>query len=328
MLDEVLLFIEKHEFIIITTHDPADPDGLGAELTFACILQNMQKNFKIINASPIPPIYKFVDKNNTVESWDSNLHSALLKKSALLIVDTSDEYTIGKMRDIIGMVKETFYLDHHESATKSTLRGYSDYSAASVSQLAVETAMMAGIALDQQAAIAAYAGMVYDSGYFSYQKTSRQTFAIAFYLVNKGVVPYQVYRELSESASTGALLLHKQVFSSLELYLGGRVAVQILRKEDLLKTGAYYEDAETFINVPLKAKDIEVSILIKENTEGKVRCSMRSKGKVNVSKIAQGFSGGGHVSAAGFRSNMDIDKTIEVMLKPLVEKIEMQLDCL
>jgi phosphoesterase RecJ-like protein len=138
------------------------------------------------------------------------------------------------------------------------------------------------------------------------------------------VVPYEVYRELNESAAPGALLLKRQVLSSLEIRAGGRAAVLVLRKEDLESTGANFEDAENFINIPLRVKEISVSILVKENREGKVRCSLRSKGTGNVSKIARLFGGGGHVTAAGFRSSSGIEDTLKQALEkiePLLEKI-------
>jgi phosphoesterase RecJ-like protein len=100
------------------------------------------------------------------------------------------------------------------------------------------------------------------------------------------------------------------------------VAVQILRKEDLEASQASFEDAENFINVPLRSRDIMVSVLVKENREGQIRCSLRSKGKVNVSKIAQSFGGGGHVSAAGFKSKDSIEETLSRVL----EKITVFLD--
>jgi phosphoesterase RecJ-like protein len=116
--------------------------------------------------------------------------------------------------------------------------------------------------------------------------------------------------------------LQKQVLSTLELRNGGRTAVQILRKEDLETSRASIEDAENFINVPLRSRDIMVSVLVKENREGQIRCSLRSKGKVNVSKIAQVFGGGGHVSAAGFKSKAGIEETLSGVL----EKITAVLD--
>jgi phosphoesterase RecJ-like protein len=96
----------------------------------------------------------------------------------------------------------------------------------------------------------------------------------------------------------------------------------ILRREDLAATGALFEDAESFVNIPIKSKGVLVSILVKENEEGKIRCSLRSKGAVNVSKIAQWFSGGGHALAAGFRSDATLEETMEQVLEKTKEAFE------
>jgi phosphoesterase RecJ-like protein len=320
MLDRILTFIDRHQSFILTTHDPADADGLGAELVFAAILKSKGKGCRIINASPIPENFLFMDPARQVERRDEG--AGLDGQSALLIVDTSDEYNIGAMRDIIGTVGEVFVVDHHEPKPLCTLSGLVDSGAAATCEMAVEIARAAGTALDPVTARAAYAGLVYDTGFFAYSKTTLRTVTAARELVMAGAVPYEVYRWLNENASTGTLLLHKRVFSSLELYAGGRIAVQVLRKEDLEAAGARFEDAEGFINVPMRSRDIEVSILIKESPEGKVRCSLRSKSRVNVSKIAQDFGGGGHVSAAGFRSDDNIAET----LRAVIAKTSAQLD--
>jgi phosphoesterase RecJ-like protein len=322
MLDQVLAFLDKHRSFILTTHDPADADGLGAELVFAALLKGRGKECRIINAAPMPEIFAFMDPARLVEQWDGDAHWDLLEKSALLIVDTSDEYNIGIMKNIIGRAREIFVVDHHEPKPLCTLTGLIDSGAAATCELAVEIAEAAGISLDPVIARAAYSGLVYDTGFFAYSKTTLRTFTAARRLLEQGAVPYEVYQWLNENASTGALLLQKQVFSTLELYAGGAVAAQIMRKEDLRDCGARFEDAEGFINAPMRAREITVSVLIKETPEGKVRCSLRSRGTVNVSKIAQDFGGGGHVSAAGFRS----EKGIEETLKAVIAKIETHLD--
>jgi phosphoesterase RecJ-like protein len=65
-----------------------------------------------------------------------------------------------------------------------------------------------------------------------------------------------------------------------------------------------------------------VSVLVKQNMEGQIRCSLRSKGEVNVSKIAQSFGGGGHVSAAGFRSKDSIEDTLAKALAKIDSALE------
>jgi phosphoesterase RecJ-like protein len=282
----------------------------------------MNKTVRIINMSPVPERFAFIDPQGLIEVWDVEKHGDIPEQSALVILDTADEFNTGGMINILPQFREVFVVDHHELRHNSLLDGYIEPRAASTCEMIVELAESLGIAPDLYSARAAFAGISYDSGSFAYSKTSAQTLKAALLLVNMGVNPYEIYGALNESAPISALLLQKQVFSTLEIHAGGRVAVQILRKEDLHSTGANFEDAESFINIPLKSKDIVASILIKENKEGRIRCSLRSKGQVNVSKIAQYFSGGGHVMAAGFKSTLSIEETLTQVLK----KIETMLD--
>jgi len=96
-----------------------------------------------------------------------------------------------------------------------------------------------------------------------------------------------------------------------------------MTKKDLEETNAAYEDAENFINIPFQIKEIEVSILIKQNREGLVRCSLRSKGKVNVSLLAQQFSGGGHKMAAGFKSSLGLEETRTMVIQKVLAALGM-----
>ena len=321
MFEKLLSFFDRHQSFILTTHDPADADGLGAELVFAAVLKKQGKTFRIINAAPVPALFRFMDTGGLVEQWDAEKHGSLSGQSALIILDTSDEYHIGCMKETLTQVQEVFAFDHHEPKPRAKLSGIIESSAASTSELAVELAAFAGVDLEPQTATAAYTGIVYDSGFFAYSKTSLRTFRAAVKTLEWGAVPNYVYRQLMENASSGTLLLQKRSFSTLELYNSGRIAVQILRKEDLAAAGAHFEDAETFVNMPLKSKEVEVSLLVKETPGGEVRCSLRSKGKVNVSKIAQNFGGGGHVTAAGFKSSLGLEETQKKLLEDVQARL-------
>jgi phosphoesterase RecJ-like protein len=321
MQKEVLDFIGRHPVFIATTHQNADADGLGAELVFAQICRDLGKTVRIVNADPVMERIAFIDPRNEIEVL-GELKTELPAEFCLAILDTGDEYNIGTVRDIIPRAGEVFVIDHHEPNRFSALTGLIDSTASSTCELMVELAAEAGVTLNPVSAAAAYAGIIYDTGSFAYSKTTARTFRAAISLLEAGVKPYEIYGSLNESAPTTALLLQKQVLSTLEILNRGRIAVQILRKEDLLALDARFEDAEALINIPLKSRDIRVSILVKENREGQVRCSLRSKGEVNVSKIAQLFGGGGHVSAAGFKSRDSIEITLANVLNKIYETME------
>jgi phosphoesterase RecJ-like protein len=321
MPDAVFDFLNRHSSFVITTHESADPDGLGAELVFSQLAKNMKKEVRIVNSDPISERYKFMDPENTVESWEK-FGKSLDRGAALVIMDTSDEYNIGELRDIISYASEVYVIDHHEYNPFNTLKGYIDPTASSTCELAVELAMEAGIRLSRANAHAAFAGIAYDTGFFAYNKTTLRTFKVASALIEAGAIPYDAYKEFYQKRNMGSLLLEKCVLGSLEIVDQGRVAVQVLRKEFLESCRATSEDAQGFINTPLKCKEIQVSVFVKENREGHLKCSLRSKGEINVSKIAQSMGGGGHVAAAGFKSSLNIDDTLSIILDKISQEIK------
>jgi len=322
MFEDVLSFIDRHHSFVLTTHDSPDADGLGSQLVIGSILKKMGKVFRIINSEPVPSYLRFLKHTEIIETWAPEKHTTFLYNSAILILDTSDEYHIGPIRTALGKAKETFYFDHHDPGHKSELTGFLDFTAASTAELTIELACKIGIELDPHSATAAYAGIVYDSGFFAYPKTSIRTFQAAIKTLEWGADPNYIYRELMESASYSAILLQKHALSNMEFYADKRIAVLLLKKEDLEMTGADFEDAEAIVNIPLRAKEVEVSVMIKEKPSGEVRCSLRSKGKANVSKIAQEFGGGGHVTAAGFKCSLGIEKTLDKLLPVLIKRLD------
>jgi len=321
MADAVFDFLGRHSSLVVTTHENSDPDGLGAELVFYQLAKTMGKKLRIVNSDAISEKYKFLDPENTIESWE-NLEKPLDREAALVIMDSADEYNIGGIRELIHYAPEVFVIDHHEPNPFNTLKGYIDPTASSTCEIAVELAIKAGIQLTPVNAKAAFAGLAFDTGFFAYNKTTTRTFKAATLLTESGAVPYEIYQEFFTKHPLSSLLLEKTVFGNMELVNNGKVAVQLLRKEFLESCHATLDDTHGFINTPLKCKDVEVSVLVKENREGHVKCSLRSKGNVNVSKIAQSMGGGGHVSAAGFKSSRSLDETLQIVLGKISQEMK------
>jgi len=319
MIEKLKAFLERHDLFLLTTHDPADADGLGAELVFACILRGLGKQFRIINSSPIPEQFRFMDRQGIIEQLDPQKHNALPEQAAVIMLDTADTRNIGQMHDLVCKAKEVFIIDHHDHEVMSASHssGVCDPTAASTCELVVELTTAMGVTIESGAAFAAYSGMVSDTGFFAYQKTSARSFRAAITLLELGVNPTEAYQELCENTATRSLLLQKRAFASLEIHCNEQAASQVLRVEDFAQTGAVNDDADGFVNAPLRAREIVVSVMIKESRKGKVKCSLRSKGTIDVSKIAHEFGGGGHVNAAGFKSDVDVDQTLALVLKKI-----------
>jgi len=325
MFDSIISFIDRYNSFILTTHDTSDADGIGSELVLAYILKQKGKDVRIINSSSVPKTLTFMQTPDiTIEKWNkvTKKYTPILDNFAMIVLDTCEEFHLGAIRTIIKKVKEVFIIDHHEIKPSSKLRGFVDSSASSTSELAIELACFLNIELDKHTAMAAYTGISYDTGFFSYPKTSIRTFRTAIKTLEWGASPNYVYKQLMESSTCAALLLQKLALRSLKFYADRRVAMMILRTEDFEKAQAEFEEVENIVNIPLKAKEIEVTILLRQKPTEEIFCSLRSKGMVNVSKIAQEFGGGGHVTAAGFRST----DSFETISKELLACIESRID--
>jgi phosphoesterase RecJ-like protein len=69
----------------------------------------------------------------------------------------------------------------------------------------------------------------------------------------------------------------------------------------LADAGAFPEYTEGFVDLPRSIRGVEISILYMELPDGRFKLSLRSKGTVNVERVARAFGGGGHINAAGCR---------------------------
>lgn len=312
-------FITNNRDFILTAHETPDGDAIGSEIAMFEALKQLGKNVRIINADGTPKIFQFIDESSAIEIVEEKLELPPdLAKYVLIILDTNDVNNIGEVsRLILPNVKDHLIIDHHENEHKEESNNVIRQGASSTCEILFDFFTGLAVEISFPIAQALYAGIVYDTGSFIYPKTTSHTFEIAMDLVAVGVAPNHVYAKMYESNSVTSLLLQSRVLSTLELYYDDRVAVQEMTKAMLVETGAPFEEGQTLINIPLKSESVVVSVFFKENLEGVLRCSLRSKGNIDVASIAQHFGGGGHKTAAGFKSKIPLDELREKVLHML-----------
>ncbi|MBN1696045.1 MAG: bifunctional oligoribonuclease/PAP phosphatase NrnA [Spirochaetales bacterium] len=319
--------IEKNDKFIICAHESPDGDAIGSEYAFLLVLKKLGKQAYIINNDPTPFNFKFVDVTNEIGyfSGEKNLPRGL-EDFTLFILDTNDTNNIGDISTyILPHVKEFFIIDHHDSDDDSQCNFVIAKNASSTAEIIYQFIKKSKIPIDLPMANALYMAIVYDTGSFIYPKTSSLTFKIAHELVKIGVNPNEIYTQVYETDSIPSIILQSKVLSSLELKINNHVAIQTMLKDTIINTGASFEESRAIINIPLKAKDVKVSMFIKQDLKGVTRCSLRSKGDIDVCKIAQHFGGGGHKNAAGFkftRPIADIRREVLSMLTVYFKKDE------
>lgn len=295
---------------ILTSHQGPDADGLGAEYALCLGLRALGKRAIIRNSEAPPARFGFIDARKLSGIASDGFSPLKPETSILVVLDTSDTRFLGSISDILlNRIGGLLVVDHHEAHDEPEGCAFIDSTASSTCELVYWMLENLGARLPLDGYEALFAGIVYDTGSFAYSKTRASTFACAEALVARGVEPYKVHRLMYESSTEASLMLHKAIISTLELAMGGKVAALVMTCAMLEATGAEYEDAENLINIPLGSLAVEVSVMFKENRDGALRCSLRSKGLVNVARIAQAFGGGGHKTASGFKCRRPLAET-------------------
>ncbi len=306
-------FIAQHDKFIISTHESPDPDGLGAEVSFNQLLRFLNKTSLILNSDVTPEKYRYIDCDNEVNVINRNFDVPNdISEYCLFVVDTNDCNNIGTVYSFLkDKIKDIFIIDHHSGDNTCGNYKYIRVGASSSSEIIYSIIKHFGMELNFKTSQALYSGVLFDTGSFHYPKTTAYTFSMASDLVEHGANPFQIYDKLYENNSLASFELRTLILATIEVFFNGRLVMMKMTSDMLIKTGAPYEEGELNINVPLTVRGVVVSVLVKEDTNGLVKISMRSKGDYDVAQIAMENGGGGHKNAAGYKSKLKFEEAYQ-----------------
>lgn len=317
MLDE---FLKRNDKFIISTHESPDADGLGCEIAFFDFLKQMGKTVMVLNSDPVPEICRFLDIDNelTVLENESQL-PADINEYAQFVLDTNDYHNIGSAFGILSTrVKEYFIIDHHQDSDQNKIDiNFIKVEAASASEIIYAIMMHYKKELNFKTAQALFTGIVFDTGSFRYPKTTSETFKIASHLVSLGVDPFKVYENLYESNSLSSFQLRGKILASMEILENGKMISMKLTPQMVIDTKGSFSEGESTINAPFTVKGVVASLLVKQDVEGPVKISMRTKGNLDVAAIAIQNGGGGHKNAAGYKTKLPFEEAFEKAVKDM-----------
>jgi phosphoesterase RecJ-like protein len=164
--------------------------------------------------------------------------------------------------------------------------------------------------LDDPAAVSLYAALVCDTGRFQYDTTTPAVFDLARELVEFDVPVSRLSRQLFEEHRFAYLQLLAEALARAELDVERRFVWTAVRREMLERHDVTLDEVEGLIDILRRTTEAEVTCVLKEETSGAFRVSLRSLGDVDVRAIAANHGGGGHRFAAGFESTLDVDDLI------------------
>jgi len=304
-LQKAVDLINKSTSILITTHVKVDGDAAGSCLAMKEALSSLGKKVQLLFLSPLPQWYAFLFDNNVPVlgqdiTPDELMTGGLGHFDLIVILDTNSFSQLPKLEDFLKKKNApVLVIDHHTTTDCLGDVEIVDSSAAAVCLVVLELFKFARWPITPKIAEALFVGIATDTGWFHFNNTGAAVFRACAELTDTGVNPSQIYHNIFQSFSPQRFRLMTAMLNTIELHFDGRFASQNLTQQDFKNTGAKYEDTENLIDECQRIATVEVAALFVELPDGRIRCSLRSRGAVDVCKIAQKFAGGGHKSAAG-----------------------------
>jgi phosphoesterase RecJ-like protein len=314
-LQHIVEAIRTRQRFVISSHSRPDGDSIGSQLAAAYALRALGKQVTVINADPAPPpLLQFPGVPDIMigDRADGDFDAAI-------IMECGDLARTG----VAGL--ERFFvinIDHHPGNTAYGQLNWFDASAAACAELVFDLVRALQVPLTRDIATHIYLAILTDTGSFHFSSISPRTFDICRELLEAGVDPVQVARDVYDSNNMGRLKLFGAVLSAMQIDPTGRIAIVYLDNEMARKAGGTYDDTEGIINLPLTVKEIQAVVFFKKSEDNQYRVSMRSKGDIDIGSIAKEFGGGGHKNAAG----CTVTGPINALQKTFIEKIEEAID--
>ncbi|MDX6710896.1 MAG: bifunctional oligoribonuclease and phosphatase NrnA [Blastocatellia bacterium] len=315
MLSQVVELIEaKHRFAI-TSHIRPDGDGLGSSLGLYWLLRALDKDPEVIMRDPVPHSYRSLPGAANIR-----ITPAIDKPyDAVFVIECSDVDRPG----LVDLEKQVVVnIDHHSTSALFGTINWIDATASAVGEMIYNLCKAMGVRVTKEIAECVYTALITDTGSFHYSNTTERTFKVASELIRAGVKPAKLAQAVFSSYRWSKIQLLAEVMASVKRDPSGKVAWlrQSLQMQE--RASATEEDGEGFVNYPLTCGEVEAVAMLKETSTGVYRTSLRSKGDINVARVAEKFGGGGHRNAAGCTLHGDWDEAERLIVGLLLDAVD------
>jgi phosphoesterase RecJ-like protein len=303
--------------IVLVTHINPDGDGLGSQISLVSYLKSIGKHPRIINCDPTHDILQFMtDPAALPEHYDAERHDPVITSADLvLLVDNAVADRLGRMeRVIVEVSNRILSIDHHPVREAPWKYAILDEGACATAVMVYELLTATGWTPDLVSARALYVGMATDTGFFRFNSTNAQAHRVAAELIELGVEPASLYGAINERNSEAYTRILGHALKDLRMDAGGAVATVIISNQLVVTLGAGDVDLAEITTSLLAMDGVLVALMFREFPDGKVKVSLRSKGKLNVHLLAGEFGGGGHRNASGILMDTPLERLVELVI--------------
>jgi phosphoesterase RecJ-like protein len=312
-MQAILTALREGEKFLVCSHSRPDGDAVGSMLAMGMLLRQMGKRADIVAADRVPAVYRSLPGADAIRHV-MRVHGPY---DAVVLLECD-----GLERTRLRGLERMFHIniDHHASGKPFGELNWIDRDACSVGELVHRLVKAAGCTLTSEMATCLYTTLLTDTGGFCYGGIHASTFKLAGELVEAGADPVHIAREVYFANPFSKMLLLGKALSTLKR--DGALAWLWVTHEDMVSASAVEEDCEGVVNYALSTGGTEAAVFLRGLPEGRIRLSLRSKGKINVAAISERLGGGGHENAAGCTLNGPMERATDEILSALRQEMD------
>jgi phosphoesterase RecJ-like protein len=293
--EEAARLLETPKTVLLGIHRNPDGDAIGSALGLAHVLRTRGAEVTCLFAEGVPEPFRFLHgADRAVRTLPAGPPFDLA-----VALDCGDASVLHKSWPGPERYRALLVIDHHPVRRAFGNWTHRDVAAACVGEVIVRIADRLGHRLDKPLAEAVYVSLVMDTGFFKYPSVTPGSFRLAARLLEAGVSPWKAAYYCDEDYPANKLPMLAEILGTVRLDANGAVASLVVPPGLLPRLGLGNEYLEAVINYARGIRGVEVAAQLKVNDEGKVRISLRSRGRVDVAALARSHGGGGHHNASG-----------------------------
>ncbi len=318
-IQAIALLLATPKKIAIIPHRGPDGDAMGATLALYHFLLKLNHQPTVIAPNEFPEFLAWLpgSENVLVYEKDKETTTKVIQESELIFtLDFNALHRVGEMENILKTLSTPFIMiDHHQKPDDYATYTYSDTAFGSTCEMIYNFIgfLDQKNLMDKTIATCIYTGILTDSGSFKFPKTTGTTHRVVADLIDLGVENSEVPNLLFDNHSYNRLQLLGRALQNLKVLPAQRTSYITLTQEELDAFDYVKGDTEGIVNYGLTIKGIVFTAIFIENQEEKIiKISFRSQGDFDVNQFARDhFNGGGHINAAGGKSELSMEETIQ-----------------
>ena len=301
--------------VALINHASPDSDCVGGIMATTHMLRNLGKEALPFSPDPVPEYLQHVPGSK-------DILPAVMRLPDVDLIITIECPTLERLDPIWTNARtqlETIpilNIDHHVSNTGYGTERIFDPISASVCEILYRVFKALPCDIDPTIAYCLLTGVIGDTRSFRTSGTTSDTLSIAGSLIAAGAPLSVVSDAVNKYRSVTELPVWSTVLGRVQCV--DDVLWTYITEEDAAAHGLKIDQIDGIVEFLSDTRDVGISVVFKRNDAGRIRISMRSDGRVDLTKIAAIWGGGGHPRASGCTiSGMSLQDAQKVVIDTL-----------